>query len=49
MELADRHTAITKIASMSAEQVLKVLIFMDGMEAGAKIRSEEHPQTTQVG
>lgn len=46
MELADRHTAIKKIANMSAEQALKVLIFMAGMEVGAEIRSTEHPQTT---
>lgn len=44
---ANRNAAIAKIVNMPAEQVLKVLIFMAGMEAGETANDAGRPQTSE--
>lgn len=41
MNNLDRSTAMQRIAEMPKEQVLKVLIFMAGMEAGSQTGGTE--------
>lgn len=48
MESNDRRTAIMKIAEMPAEKVLKVLIFMAGMEAGEAIKESESQKSPKI-
>lgn len=45
----NRNTAIAKIVNMSNEQVLKVLIFMAGMEAGEKESGAGRQKQTEAG
>ena len=45
----NRNTAIAKILDMSNEQVLKVLIFMAGMEAGEKENGAGRQKQTGAG
>ncbi len=52
MELTDRQAVIEKITQMQDEQVLKVLIFMAGMEAGMGARNRgpgEEPERDRRG
>ncbi len=45
----NRNAAIAKIVNMSNEQVLKVLIFMAGMEAGEKESGAGRQKQTEAG
>lgn len=45
----NRNTAIAKILNMPDEQVLKVLIFMAGMEAGEKETDAGRQQRAGAG
>lgn len=45
---ANRNAAIQKIVDMPAEQVLKVLIFMAGMEAGEAAKDTVRPQELET-
>lgn len=49
VKLADRRTAIAKNTEMPVEQVLKVLIFMAGMEAGATTIDGAYQQNARAG
>lgn len=44
-----REVATRKIAEMPAEQVLKLLIFMAGMEAQQTVEGNNCQQTAQAG
>lgn len=46
---ANRDMAIKKIAEMPAEQVLKLLIFMAGMEAQQSVEESNRNQDTRAG
>lgn len=41
MQVSYKDKVIERITQLSEEQVLKVLIFMDGMEAGYNIKEQE--------
>lgn len=45
---ASRSAAIAKIVKMPADQVMKVLIFMAGMEAGEAVKDAGPMKKTEV-